>query len=359
MDSYNIHEKYMSRAIHLAKKGQGKVSPNPMVGCVIVKNGEIIGEGYHKEFGGAHAEVEAFKNCIKDPTDGALYVTLEPCSHHGKTGPCCNMIVENGVRDVYVSMLDPNKKVNGKGIEYLKNSGINVQYDILKDEAKNLNKGYLHWIKTKTPLVIGKLAQDDRGFIAKKGFKVWITGSSSKQNSHQLRSEVDAILVGKNTVLVDDPELTVREVIGYNPKRVVLDTNRTLPYNFKLLNDNEADTIIMCSNNKFQDNKTSHCQYLVVDEKNNKLNPKDVLNRLGEIGITSLIIEGGASTIKSFLDMELIDQFYLYTSSFSKDELDIKNPFLINDDWQVQDEKFLDDDHLIIFKKREECLQEL
>tara|TARA_B110000263_G_scaffold228749_1_gene222012 strand:- start:1203 stop:2282 length:1080 start_codon:yes stop_codon:yes gene_type:complete len=359
MDLYNIHEKYMSRAIYLAKKGQGKVSPNPMVGCVIVKNGEIIGEGYHKQFGGAHAEVAAFKNCIKDPTDGAIYVTLEPCSHHGKTGPCCNVIVENGIRDAYVSMLDPNKEVNGKGIEHLKNSGINVQCDILKDEAKNLNKGYLHWIKTKTPLVIGKLAQDDRGFIAKKGSKVWITGASSKQSSHQLRSEVDAILVGKNTVLIDDPELTVREVIGYNPKRIVLDTNRTLPYNFKLLNDNEAHTIIMCSNNKFQDNETSHCQYLVVDEKNNKLDPKSILNRLGDIGVTSLIIEGGASTIKSFLDMELIDQFYLYTSPSSKDELDIKNPFLINDDWQVQDEKFLDDDHLIIFKKREECLQEL
>ena len=358
MDSYNIHERYMSRAIYLAKKGQGKVSPNPMVGCVIVKNGEIIGEGYHDEFGGDHAEVVAFKNCITDPTDAAIYVTLEPCSHHGKTGPCCNVIVENGIRDVYVSMLDPNKEVNGKGIDYLENAGINVQCGILESVSKNLNKGYLHWIKEKQPFVIGKLAQDDRGFIAKKGSKVWITGTSSKQSSHQLRSEVDAILVGKNTVLVDDPELTVREVIGYNPKRIVLDTNRTLPYNFKLLNDNEADTIIICSNSKFQDNKTSQCQYLVVDELNNRLNPKDVLVRLGELGITSLIIEGGATTIKSFLDMDLIDEFYLYTSSSSNDELDIKNPFCINEDWELQDERFLDEDHLMILTKKEECLQE-
>tara|TARA_Y100001968_G_scaffold330999_1_gene384322 strand:+ start:483 stop:1562 length:1080 start_codon:yes stop_codon:yes gene_type:complete len=358
MDVYNIHEKYMSRAIYLAKKGQSKVSPNPMVGCVIVKNGEIIGEGYHNEFGGPHAEVVAFKNCIQDPTDGAVYVTLEPCSHHGKTGPCCNVIVENGIRDVYISMLDPNKEVNGKGIEYLKNSGLNVQCGILESISKNLNKGYLHWIKEKKPFVIGKLAQDDRGFIAKEGSKIWITGTSSKQSSHQLRSEVDAILVGKNTVLVDDPELTVREVIGYNPKRIVLDTNRTLPYNFKLLNDNEADTIIMCSNSKFQDNKTSQCQYLVVDELNNRLDPKDILIRLGELGITSLIIEGGATTIKSFLDMNLIDEFYLYTSQSSKDELDIKNPFCINEDWELQDERFLDDDHLMILTKKEECLQE-
>jgi len=358
MDSYNIHEKYMSRAIHLAKKGQGMVSPNPMVGCVIVKNGEIIGEGYHKKFGESHAEIVAFKNCIKDPTDAAIYVTLEPCSHHGKTGPCCNVIVENGIRDVYVSMLDPNENVNGQGIDYLKKSGINVQCDILKNESYKLNKGYLHWIKTKKPLVIGKLAQDDRGFIAKKGSQVWITGSSSKEDSHKLRSEVDAILVGKNTVLIDDPELTVREVIGYNPKRIVLDTNRTLPYNFKLLNDNQAKTIIVCSNKKFQDNKTSHCQYLAVNEIDNQLDPQNILVRLGELGITSLIIEGGAQTIRSFLKMNLINEFYLYTSASSNKELDIKNPFSENDEWQVQDEKFLDNDYLKILKKREKCLQE-
>ncbi len=359
MDNLNIHEKYMSRAIYLAKKGEGKVSPNPMVGCVIVKSGKIIGEGYHEKFGGDHAEVAAFKNCIDDPTDSSIYVTLEPCFHYGKTGPCCNTIVENGIRDVYVSMLDPNEKVNGKGLDFLINSGINVQCDILKEDSENLNKGYLHWIKNKTPLVIGKLAQDDRGFIAKTGSKVWITGSSSKQSSHQLRSEVDAILVGKNTVIIDDPELTVREVIGHNPKRIVLDTNRTLPYNFKLLNDNEADTIIICSNNKFQNNKTSNCEYLTANELNGRLDPKDVLVRLGEIGITSLIIEGGASTIKSFLDIDLIDQFYLYSTSFSKEELNVKNPFSINQNWEVQDEKFLDEDLLLILKKRVECLQEL
>tara|TARA_B110000014_G_C20113016_1_gene586863 strand:- start:191 stop:1270 length:1080 start_codon:yes stop_codon:yes gene_type:complete len=358
MNSYNVHEKYMARAIYLAKKGQGKVSPNPMVGCVIVKDGEIIGEGYHAQFGKSHAEIVAFKNCIKDPTDASLYASLEPCSHHGKTGPCCNVILENGIRDVYISMLDPNPRVNGQGMKYLRDSGINVVCDILKSEAEFLNKGYLHWIKTNKPLVIGKLAQDERGFIAKRGSKIWITGSNSKQDSHQLRSEVDAILVGKNTVLIDDPELTVREVIGDNPKRIVLDTNRTLPYNFKLLNDNQAETIIICSNNKFQDNKTSHCQYLVVDEKNSKLCPKDILIRLGEIGVTSLIIEGGASTIKSFLDMGLIDQFYLYSSSLSNNKLDIKNPFSINDDWEVQDKKILGDDCLTILKKREECLLE-
>lgn len=359
MNSLNIHEKYMYRALNLAKKGNGKVSPNPMVGCVIVKNGKIIGEGFHHEFGGDHAEVDAFKNCIHDPTDASLYVTLEPCSHIGKTGPCCNAIIENGIRDVYVSMLDPNEKVNGKGINFLKNSGINVECNILKNESEEINKGYLNWIKTKKPLVIGKIAQDSNGYIAKAGSKVWITGSMSKQNTHKLRSEVDAILVGKNTVLIDNPELTVREVIGSNPKRIVLDTNRTLPYNFNLLNDREAETIIVCSNKKFQDSETSHCKYIAVNEVNQKLDLNDMLIRLGEQGITSLLVEGGAATIKSFLDADLIERFHLYTSSLKKDELNIKNPFVINDNWIVFNEKILDDDSVVILKKRVECLQEL
>ena len=156
MDSYNVHEKYMARAIHLAKKGQGKVSPNPMVGCVIVKDGEIIGEGYHEQFGKPHAEIMAFKNCIKDPTDAALYVSLEPCSHHGKTGPCCNAIIENGIRDVYISMLDPNPIVNGQGMEYLRDSilpGIILASSYnekrMNSHYKLFEVGAIHWIESK------------------------------------------------------------------------------------------------------------------------------------------------------------------------------------------------------------------
>ena len=359
MNDLNIHEKYMLRALHLAKKGQGNVSPNPMVGCIVVKNGKVIGEGYHKKFGGNHAEIEAIQNCVEDPTDAALYVTLEPCSHYGKTGPCCNAIVESGIRDVYVSMLDPNDEVNGSGIEYLENKGIHVQSNILLDESISLNKGYLNWIKTNKPYVIGKLAQDSRGFIAKKGKKVWITSKNSKINSHKIRSEVDAILVGKNTVLIDDPALTVREIIGPNPKRIVMDTNRTLPYDFKLLSDNESETIVLCSNLKFQDNKTSNCSYISVMEKDGKLDPEDILKRLGQIGITSLIVEGGANTVKSFLDLDLINEFHLYSSDSVVDELDIPNPFSLNDDWETKDVKLLETDLLTIYKKKEKCLQEL
>tara|TARA_B100000029_G_scaffold457481_1_gene486226 strand:- start:350 stop:1435 length:1086 start_codon:yes stop_codon:yes gene_type:complete len=356
---YNIHEQYMLRAIHLAEKGRGKVSPNPMVGCVIVKNGKIVGEGYHESFGGDHAEINALKNCVDDPSDSSIYISLEPCIHEGKTPPCCNAIIENGIRDVYVSMVDPNPIVNGKSIDYLRNRGINVQTDILKKQSEELNRGYINWIKTNFPLVIGKLAQDNRGFIAKQGYQIWITGEDSKQNTHKLRSQVDAIIIGKNTALIDNPELTVRQVIGFNPKRVVLDTNRTLPYDLQLLNDHKSESIIVCSNEKFHDGRTSHCRYLTVNEINGKLDPIHVLKRLGEIGITSILIEGGAKLMQSFLSNNLIDFFYLYTAIYSNDKLDIKNPFTINDEWAIKDEKFLGDDQLTILEKKEKCLLEL
>ena len=349
----------MDRAIYLAQKGRGKVSPNPMVGCIIVKNGKIIGEGFHKHFGGNHAEVEAFKNCIEDPTDASIYITLEPCVHFGKTPPCSNVILENGVRDVYIATIDPNPLMSGKGIDFLEQAGINVQINILNKEADYLNRGYSKWIKTNEPLVIGKIAQDKKGFIGKKGSQIWITGTSSKENVHKLRSEVDAVMIGKNTALIDNPELTVRNVIGNNPKRIVIDTNRTLPYNLNLLKDNKAETIIICSNQKFQDNETSHCKYITVDELNGKLDPRYILMRLGELGITSLILEGGSELINSFLSLDLIDEFHLYTSMDINSDLDIKNPFIINENWEIKNERKLDNDQLLVLEKKEKCLQEL
>ena len=185
-----------------------------------------------------------------------------------------------------------------------------------------------------------------------------ITGSAAKKSVHKLRSEVAAIMIGKNTALIDNPELTVREVIGVNPKRVVLDTNRTLPYDLNLLNDNKSDTIVVCSNKKFQDNETSHCKYLTVNELNGRLDPKDTLIRLGEMGITSLILEGGSNLINSFLSLDLIDEFYLYTSMNVNSDLNVKNPFIINENWKIKNKKFFDDDLLIILEKKEKCLQE-
>ena len=354
----NVHENYMKKAIELAIKGRGYVSPNPIVGCVVVKNGVIIGEGYHQEYGKNHAEVNALNNCVQDPSGSSLYVTLEPCNHFGKTPPCTDFIIKNGIRDVYISMLDPNPNMSGKSIEILKMAGINVQTRILEQETKYLNRFYCKWICKKIPYVIAKVAEDRRGFIAKSKFSVWITGNKSKKNVHKLRSESDAILVGKNTVLYDNPELTVRMVYGRNPKRIILDTNRTLPQNLKVFQDPSSKTIVACNDKLFGNSKTSNCQYLATKEKNGKIDVNDLLIKLGELGITSLILEGGSKTIKSFLIEELIDEFHLYSSDKKLDELDIKNPFSADENWEFESEQKFDSDNLMIYRKKEKCLQE-
>ena len=355
----NVHETYMQKAIDLAIKGRGNVSPNPLVGCVVVKNGSIIGEGYHKKFGYSHAEVDALNNCIEDPSGGSIYVTLEPCNHYGKTPPCIDYIIKSGIRDVYISQLDPNPKMSGKSIELLKNAGINVKHDILVDKTKVINRFYSKWIINKVPYVIGKIAQDSRGFIAKNKSSVWITNKKSKKNTHEIRSQVDAILIGKNTAIIDNPELTVREVIGNNPIRIILDTNRTLPLNLKVFTDRKSQTIVVCSNKLFNDSSTSSCDYISVNEKNGILDLKHLLNKLGELGITSVILEGGSKLLNSFLIENLIDEFHLYSSKNSLPKLDVKNPFMINNKWNLKNKEILDDDTLVIFEKKEKCLQEL
>jgi len=355
----NVHETYMQKAINLAIKGRGNVSPNPLVGCVVVKNGSIIGEGYHKKFGDSHAEVDALNNCIEDPSGGSIYVTLEPCNHYGKTPPCTDYIIKSGIRDVYISQLDPNPKMSGKSIELLKSAGINVEHDFLVNKTKIINRFYSKWIINKVPYVIGKIAQDSRGYIAKKKSSIWITNEKSKKNVHKMRSKVDAIMIGKNTAIIDNPELTVREIIGNSPKRIILDTNRTLPLNLKVFKDKKSKTIVVCSNKLFNDSNTSSCEYISVNEKNGKLDLHHLLNRLGELGITSLILEGGSELLNSFLIKNLIDEFHLYSSKNSLPKLDVKNPFIINSKWNLRNEEMLDDDTLVIFEKKEKCLQEL
>ena len=216
--SLNIHHAFMERAIELAKKGLGKVSPNPLVGCIIVKNGEIIGEGYHDEFGGDHAEISAYKNSIKDPVESTIYVTLEPCSIKGKTPPCTDFLISNGIREVYIGMLDPNPLVNGNGIKELESAGIKVHLNILKDECKNLNKGYIKWQSTKRPWIIVKAAESSNGYLGiDSNSQTQITQPESILHVHKLRTTVDAILIGRQTAVIDNPQLTVRKIVGKNP----------------------------------------------------------------------------------------------------------------------------------------------
>ena len=357
---YNIHESFMDRAIEISKGGIGSVSPNPLVGCVLVKNGEIIGEGYHEKYGEPHAEVMAYNNSIKDPSDSIMYVTLEPCSFEGKTPACTKFIIENGIREVYVSMKDPNPKVSGMGIEELEKHGVQVNVGILQKECEWLNRGYINWITNHKPWVIAKVAQSENNFLGlDSNTTTNITGQESKVHSHELRSNVDAIIVGRQTALVDNPELTVRHTMGKNPVRVVLDTNRKLPLTLNIFNDQAAETIILCSNKNFEKSNTSFAKFIPVNENEfGQLSIHSILEALAKEGFCKILIEGGAELLNSFNKKDLIDEMYIYTSNNKLKNANLKNPLIINDRWNIKEQLNLGDDNLIIATKKERCLQE-
>ena len=356
----DIHEAFMSRALELARKGRGKVSPNPMVGCILVKDGEMIGEGYHEEFGGPHAEIMALRNSRKDPMDSIAYINLEPCCISGKTPPCTNALIENGISEVFIGTLDPNPDVNGKGVEELEKAGIVVHVGIMEDESFRLNQAFNKWITMGLPWVIAKVAQSVNGYMGlDSDTSIWLTGDESRKHTHTLRSEVDAVLIGRQTALVDNPYLTVREMGGENPKRVILDTNRTLPLSLNIFQDKKAETIVLCSENRFTQSKTHFCNYLPVKEENNKLSPLHSLKTLAGQGITSVLVEGGQEVLHSYISENVIDQIYIYTSPEKLDGANLKNPIQLSDEWSNIEEVSLGEDTLIIAKKGTECLQEL
>ena len=356
----DMHEVFMSRALALAKQGRGRVSPNPMVGCVLVKDGEMIGEGYHEEVGGPHAEIMALRNSRKDPVDSIAYVNLEPCGIMGKTPPCTNALIQNGISEVFIGILDSNPEVNGKGVEALEKAGILVHVGIMEDESFKLNQAFNKWITMGLPWVIAKVAQSSDGYMGLNSeTSIWLTGDESRIHTHTLRSKVDAVLIGRQTALIDNPSLTVREVGGINPKRVILDTNRTLPLPLNIFQDKKADTIVLCSENRFTKSQTYFCNYLPVKEENNKLSPLHILKTLAEEGITSVLVEGGQEVLCSFISENVIDQIYVYTSSEKLDGANLKNPFQLTEEWSIIKEESLGKDTLIIAKKGAECLLEL
>ena len=294
----NIHEKYIKRCIEIAKNGLGTARPNPMVGSVIVHEDSIIGEGYTSKYGGNHAEVNAIhsvqdKSLLKQAT---LYVTLEPCSHYGKTPPCSDLIIAHKIPKVVIGCVDDNKKVAGKGIERLINAGCQVIVGILEEACKEHHIRFFTFHNKKRPYVILKWAETKDGFIApasKDTLKpVWITNEYSRQLVHKWRVEEQAILVGTNTVLNDNPSLTVRDWTGENPIRIVIDTKNDLTTEYNVLN-NEAKTIIINNNliNKSEGNTA-----------------EQILNLLMENEITSVIIEGGSKTQQTFIDANLWDE---------------------------------------------------
>ena len=305
------HEHFIEKCITLARKGILNVSPNPMVGCVIVYNDEIIGEGYHQEYGKSHAEVNAVKD-VKDKSllsKSTLYVNLEPCCHHGKTPPCTDLIIKHNFSKVVIGCIDPFSEVSGKGIKKLEDKSIEVVHGVLEEKCKDLNRRFFYFHKYKRPYIILKWAKSKDNYIApinqEKPF--WMTSKESKTLVHNWRAEEDAILVGRKTVIADNPSLTVRMCEGKNPIRLVIDKSLSLNNNYNIFDDH-AKTLVF---NNIKSDIVSNTIYIKTDF-NNLI--EEILNELYKRKILSLIVEGGAITINSFIENNLYDEIRLFTT---------------------------------------------
>jgi len=307
----------IQRALELAKLGAGYVSPNPMVGAVIVYQGKIIGEGYHQKYGEAHAEVNAIKdvflkyqNASEILKQATIYVTLEPCAHFGKTPPCSDLIIQHQIPKVVIGCKDPYSKVNGKGIEKLKNAGIEVISGILEKECLQLNKRFFTRVEKQRPYIILKWAQTLNGFFATKdGSQKWISGKEAKMLVHQWRSEEDCVLVGKKTAEIDNPQLNVRLVSGRNPKRAVIDRDLKLDEKLYLF-DNSIETFVF---NKELTAIKDQLKYISIEDFDYFL-PQYLLYQLYLQDIQSVIIEGGVKTLQMFIAAGLWDEARIFIS---------------------------------------------
>ncbi|WP_206734462.1 bifunctional diaminohydroxyphosphoribosylaminopyrimidine deaminase/5-amino-6-(5-phosphoribosylamino)uracil reductase RibD [Ancylomarina salipaludis] len=313
--------KYMQLAYNLAKKGCGGVNPNPLVGAVIVKDNKIIGEGYHEVFGGPHAEVNAFRSAKESVEGATMYVTLEPCSHYGKTPPCAQAIVDNKIARVVIGMLDPNPLVSGRGVRLLQDAGIEVESDFLSAELSQMNRVFLKYIQSKLPYVIMKTAMTLDGKIASRtGDSRWVSNEQSRAKVHELRNELMAIMVGLNTVIADDPILTTRlagNKKGRNPIRIVVDSQARIPLESKILNTpDEAKTIVAVSSKadtaKISQIEALGNEVLFIGEKNGRVDLNDLMLKLGEKGIDGILLEGGATLNYAALEAQIVDEVHAY-----------------------------------------------
>lgn len=310
-------ERFVGRALALAKRGAGKTSPNPMVGAVLVRNGRIIGDGWHKKAGGPHAEVNALRR--GNARGATLYVTLEPCCTHGRTPPCTDAIIAAGVKRVVVAALDPNPKHNGRGLRALKRAGIRVEAGLLAEEAAHLNEAFNKWIVTGLPLVIAKAAMSLDGKIATRtGDSKWITSEAARRYGHKVRAQVDAIVVGAGTVIADDPQLTVRHgVRGRQPLRVVVDSRGRCPLKAKLFSDKyRSRTLVVTS----QQLKAKWRRALsgrgvgvaMLPARGGHVSMRAVMKLLGHREVTSVLIEGGGGLPGAVFDAGLVDKVLFF-----------------------------------------------
>lgn len=307
--------KYMRRAISLARKGAGWVNPNPMVGAVLVKDNVIVGEGFHEYFGGSHAEVNAIGNLPMDITRGStLYVTLEPCAHEGKTPPCVNLIVNQGIARVVAGMSDPNPLVNGNGIAFLKSAGISTEVGLLEPAIRELNEVFITYITTGKPFVVLKTAMTLDGKIATvTNASRWITGEKSRKMVHHMRQELSAVMTGVDTVLFDDPLLNIRmKGTWKNPLKVIADTHGRISLDAKVLKNDPQLTVIattgLADPGKLKQIERLGAQVLICPMKDNRVDLGFVMHSLGAMGVDSIMIEGGSTLAFSALKEGIVDK---------------------------------------------------
>jgi|ERR1017187_3862408 diaminohydroxyphosphoribosylaminopyrimidine deaminase/5-amino-6-(5-phosphoribosylamino)uracil reductase len=311
------NEYFMQRCLDLAYNGLGRVAPNPMVGAVLVHDGKIIGEGFHQQYGHPHAEVNAINDAEKKhkiiPENTTLYVNLEPCNHHGKTPPCSELIIKKGIKKVVIGAKDPNDKVEGKGIEVLKYSGCEVNSGVLEIECKELNKAFYTFYEKHRPCIILKWAQSFDGYLSSGNYqREWISNEYSRKLSHKWRSEIQGIMVGKNTALHDDPTLNVRVGISNidinHPIRITFDKDLTLPKHLKLF-DQTLPTIIFTERNS---SSLKNLEFIKINFSKDVI--KQILNELQNRNVNSLLVEGGTMLLDSFIQEDLWDEARIFHS---------------------------------------------
>ena len=312
-----LDERFMQRALALARRGVGKTSPNPAVGAVLVRKGRVIGAGWHKRAGGPHAEIFTLRGV--NARGATLYVTLEPCCTWGKTPPCTDAIITAGVKRVVVAALDPNPKHNGRGLKVLRRAGIRVESGLLADEATAMNEVFHKWVTTGMPFVIAKVAMSLDGKIATRtGDSKWITSEAARREAHRLRAGVDAVMVGANTVIRDNPQLTVRHgVRGKQPWRVVVDARGRTPPSAKLLNVTHLKRTIVLTTKQAPVRWRRHLALLGIDvvivkKTEGRVDLQAALRALGDMDVTSVLVEGGSELLGSFFDARLVDKVALF-----------------------------------------------
>lgn len=335
------HHDYMQQALQLAEKGRYSVSPNPMVGCILVKNNQVVGQGFHQRAGEAHAEIIALDDAHENAIYSTMYVTLEPCAHHGKTPPCITAIIKHQIKKVYVACLDPNPLVAGKGIEALRAAGIEVEVGIFSDQAKKLNEIFFHYITSNRPFVIAKWAMSlDGQTITHHQDDREISCHQSQISSHELRKQVDAILIGAETARHDNPQLTIRHVShDRQPLRIILSGKGNLPLNLKLFDCSTKTLLVTTDDFKIDKSKAfpENVEILALPKNaHGQIDLHALLNELGKREISSLLVEGGMRTHQQFIEKNLVNLFQVYLapviiSNFEKKQKLIPLDFKVHD----------------------------